>query len=227
MTRCKAFYDKWEKDPNFCDKSISTVQRIDHYLDLVHEIEAEGADIGAIYRKFPEAAAREVLKAGDEKREEIIQNTASMIKRGEKVSPADIRTWSGVESPPIGTKRSPDNEVKEKVSIVQDEDGYVEKRPIEPVDTTAKYTLAAQQKAKEAEVDANGFFVTTPAKSQAQIRKENMALLEEACDLMLSRMPSARYVTIIELAMSEFPGEFPTKSQVISAALDLFNARKK
>jgi len=88
-------------------------------------------------------------------------------------------------------------------------------------------SLAAQQKAKEPEVDANGFFVTTPAKSQAQIRKENLALLEESCDLMLSRMPSARYVTIIELAMSEFPGEFPTKSQVISAALDLFNARKK
>ena len=88
-------------------------------------------------------------------------------------------------------------------------------------------SLLAREKAKEPEVDANGFFVTTPAKSQAQIRKENLALLEESCDLMLSRMPSARYVTIIELAMSEFPGEFPTKSQVISAALDLFNARKK
>jgi hypothetical protein len=88
-------------------------------------------------------------------------------------------------------------------------------------------SLFAREKAKEPEVDANGFFVTTPAKSQAQIRKENLALLEESCDLMLSRMPSARYVTIIELAMSEFPGEFPTKSQVISAALDLFNARKK
>ena len=66
-----------------------------------------------------------------------------------------------------------------------------------------------------------------PIKTQDQIRKENMILLEDACELMLSRMPSVRFTTIIELAMSEFPGEFPTKSQVISAALDLFNGRKK
>lgn len=120
MTRCQAFYDKWERDPNFCDKSISTVKRIDHYLDLVHEIEAEGADVGAIYKMFSESVAREVFNLDGTKRKDIVFNAAGKIKRGERVTVSDIRAWAGIV--PIGRKLTPDNGVKQKepVSITTD-----------------------------------------------------------------------------------------------------------
>ena len=153
--------------------------------------------------------------------------TAKDIKKIIDIATTEIRMERPAEAPPEKSeeKKEPAPEIKPPKK--KNNAGNYQPGELTPTNLPPQPSLAAQQKAKEPEVDANGFFVTTPAKSQAQIRKENLALLEESCDLMLSRMPSARYVTIIELAMSEFPGEFPTKSQVISAALDLFNARKK
>ena len=155
------------------------------------------------------------------------QLTEKDIKKIIDIATTEIRMERPAEAPPENSeeKKEPAPEIKPPKK--KNNAGNYQPGELTPTNLPPQPSLAAQQKAKEPEVDANGFFVTTPAKSQAQIRKENLALLEESCDLMLSRMPSARYVTIIELAMSEFPGEFPTKSQVISAALDLFNARKK
>ena len=64
-------------------------------------------------------------------------------------------------------------------------------------------------------------------KTQEQIRKEKMALLEEACELMLDRMSSTRFRGIIAQAIEDSPREYENASSVIAAALDLFNARKK
>ena len=54
-----------------------------------------------------------------------------------------------------------------------------------------------------------------------------MALLEEACELMLDRMSSTRFRGIIAQAIEDSPREYENASSVIAAALDLFNARKK
>jgi hypothetical protein len=38
MTRCTEFYDKWEKDPNFCELSESEISRLDRYRKLVNDL---------------------------------------------------------------------------------------------------------------------------------------------------------------------------------------------
>lgn len=39
MVRCDEFYSKWRKAGNFCEKHPATAAAIDHYLDLLPEIE--------------------------------------------------------------------------------------------------------------------------------------------------------------------------------------------
>lgn len=98
--RCADFYEKWKRDPNWCQKSPDAVRQIDHYLGLVAELETHGAEPAAIYKKFPEAVAREVLKIKEEEiKETVLHNAAGMIKRGEKVSKSDILVWAGIEKP--------------------------------------------------------------------------------------------------------------------------------
>jgi len=122
MVRCADFYEKWKKDPNWCEKSPKAVEQIDHYLALVEEIADKNVDPIAIYKQFPEGATREVYNLKGDQRAEIVTNVAGKIKRGEKVSPLDIKTWLGIESKPTPksdeTKRTivpnvtPDVEVK-------------------------------------------------------------------------------------------------------------------
>jgi hypothetical protein len=106
--RCADFYEKWKKDPNWCEKSPEAVRQIDHYLELVAQIEVEGVELAAIYKRFPERAAREVLKIKDEElKRTVLHNAAGMIKRGEKVSKSDILVWSGIEKPSPEKPRNP------------------------------------------------------------------------------------------------------------------------
>jgi len=99
MVRCSEFYERWKRHPNFCEKSPATVSRIDHYLAMVEDLESTGIDVALVYKNFPEGVAREVLKITDPKIvESVIVNAAGMIKRGSKVSPADIKAWAGIES---------------------------------------------------------------------------------------------------------------------------------
>ena len=195
MTRCQAFYEKWEKDPNFCNKSLATVQRIDHYLDLVHELQAEGADVGAIYRKFPESTAREVLKLGSEKRKEIIQNSAAMIKRGEKVCYLDIRAWSDVQSPPIGGKVTPDHEVKPKSEPLHEP----ESTKTVPIVQTLKEKMVTQQPEF---FDTSSTSASIPtAKTPEQIKGDEMNLLAE---VLLDLMPKSIQLIVTDV-MREHP----------------------
>ena len=65
MTRCVDFYRKWEKDPNWCEKTRGAVSQINSYLELVTEISSRGIDKEVIYAKFPETAARPVISIKD------------------------------------------------------------------------------------------------------------------------------------------------------------------
>ena len=184
MVRCADFYEKWKRDPNWCEKSPKAVEQIDHYLALCDEVAEQGADSVAIYKLLPERVARDVVILKAEIRKSVVKNIAGMIKRGEKVSSGDVDTWTGIISNPTSKsdvkkrtmvpKPTPDHGVKEKVSIVQDEDGHVEKRPIEPTKILSPQpSLAAQMKAKD-----DGFFIPTtpdPAKAKSA-RMEELAV---------------------------------------------------
>ena len=101
MVRCADFYEKWKKDPNWCEKSPDTVDLIDHYLELVDELKEYGIDPIAIYKKFPEGIARVVMKITDDTTHaKVIKNIAGKIKRGDKVSQSDVNTWLGLAEKP-------------------------------------------------------------------------------------------------------------------------------
>ena len=126
MTRCADFYEKWKKDPNWCEKSPETTRLIDHYLELVSVLESHGVELAAIYKKFPEDAARGVFKVKDKSlKEEVIKNIIGKLKRGEKVTNSDISTWAGIErkakKPTIVGSLTPDSEVK-KSNILEKPD---------------------------------------------------------------------------------------------------------
>lgn len=145
--RCADFYEKWKKDPNWCQKSPDTVREIDHYLSLVGELENLGVETAAIYKKFPEGVARDILKIKDEKiRASVMGNTAGMIRRGEKVSSADVKVWAGLEERP--RKITPcTGEKKTAIAVSSTPDhGVKTKNSDDPAPVTEPRTLADQMR---------------------------------------------------------------------------------
>jgi hypothetical protein len=108
--RCIDFYKKWEKDPNWCEKTRTAVAQINSYLDLVSEINTRGIDKDIIYAKFPEGAARPVFKIEDpEIRVKILNYLCACLNRSEKIQAGDlnnlIRSYEGKEKPEINVEQ--------------------------------------------------------------------------------------------------------------------------
>lgn len=81
MTRCKEFYDKWERDPNWCEKDPSVTSRIDSYFDLLRELKDKGApDLPK--GKIPERAIRPLFAIKDQNhRDKAISHIISALNR--------------------------------------------------------------------------------------------------------------------------------------------------
>jgi hypothetical protein len=102
--RCIDFYHKWEKDPNWCEKTKGAVTQINSYLDLVSEISSRGIDKDIIYAKFPDGAARPVISIKDpEIRVKVLNYLCSCLNRSEKVQAGDLKnlisSYEGKEKP--------------------------------------------------------------------------------------------------------------------------------
>lgn len=65
MTRCKEFYDKWEKEPNWCEKCPDAVKLIDNYIKLTKELENLGIPKETTLVGLTERAARPLLAEKD------------------------------------------------------------------------------------------------------------------------------------------------------------------
>lgn len=121
---------------------------------------------------------------------------------------------------------------KEKVSVVQDEDGYIKTRPIEPVKPAAippPLPPGAPMKAvlERDEIILAEALKHTPPKTQEQVRKEKAEQLDISVNAMLDLMPSTRFRSIINEKMEQNPGEFKTSAEVIARALDYFAEKWK
>jgi len=57
LTRCRDFYERWSRDPNWCEHSPSTVSQINAYITLVSELEQMGCDREFAIAKMSEGAA--------------------------------------------------------------------------------------------------------------------------------------------------------------------------
>lgn len=53
MTRCEEFYEKWKRDPNWCEKSPVAVSRINRYITVT--------EVYPIFKNFSERSLRPLL----------------------------------------------------------------------------------------------------------------------------------------------------------------------
>jgi hypothetical protein len=56
MVRCAEFYERWKKDPNWCEKSKGSVSKIDAYLKVCEELTKRGVEEEFLFRNFTEGA---------------------------------------------------------------------------------------------------------------------------------------------------------------------------
>jgi len=116
MTRCPEYYQKWEKDPNWCNLCASSVSQIESYIDLVNRLEEAGAPRKFTYVKLSENHSRDfrhhLKKSNDDDQKTIIKRVADVIKNpdSKKVTPAQLNDFSLYRPIPVGIVRIPSTE---------------------------------------------------------------------------------------------------------------------
>ncbi len=92
MTRCPEFYEKFERDGNFCGLSAPAISQIKAYRELIEKIVKAGIEKNTAYEKFPERAAREVTSLkDDETRLKALNHVVSVLKKGNSVTSAELK----------------------------------------------------------------------------------------------------------------------------------------
>ena len=91
--RCEAFYEKWKKDPNWCNKTKSAVNDIDNHLELVDLCEKEfGIDTASAMADFSERASRPIRREKDQNvQTRAIKKVAQRLRDGKKVTTKDAQ----------------------------------------------------------------------------------------------------------------------------------------
>ena len=116
MTRCPEYYQKWEKDPNWCNLCASSVSQIESYIDLVNRLEEAGAPRKFTYVKLSENHSRDfrhhLKKSNDDDKKTMIKRVADVIKNpdSKKVTPAQLNDFSLYRPIPVGIARIPSTE---------------------------------------------------------------------------------------------------------------------
>ncbi|MCJ7443744.1 MAG: hypothetical protein MUO26_04300 [Methanotrichaceae archaeon] len=108
MVRCDEFYEKWKGAPNFCDKSPTTVDRIEKYLDLFLLVQEEVAKSEILNERplpmgelLTERASRPILNMKDSEKQrkvvqQIVKRAVEQILDG-KSSPIHVTTPEVIE----------------------------------------------------------------------------------------------------------------------------------
>lgn len=113
MTRCPEFYDKYEKDGNFCGLSPSAITQIKAYNEMRETIGKHIPDRAFIVENFPEYAARAIANCAkdNETKTKALNYVVSCLKRGEKVTHNDLeKTIKGWLKPgSCAVEKHPDN----------------------------------------------------------------------------------------------------------------------
>jgi len=62
MVHCADFYEKWKKNPNWCNKCPSSVFTIEKYLEMIKKLDDAGIPEGIAYAKITENQVRKIPK---------------------------------------------------------------------------------------------------------------------------------------------------------------------
>lgn len=130
MTRCKEFYIKWEKDPNWCQKCPKTVRQINAYFTVIGELEARGVSKDTVYKYLTERAARPIITLKDtDLRDKVLVKIAESIKQNQKLSLHDVKNLvsatkiklSDIRSGTMVPLNSSNSGKEERIPLVKDE----------------------------------------------------------------------------------------------------------
>ncbi len=99
MTRCLEFYEKFDRDGNFCGLSKSTVSQILSYKEILNDLHDESVDKKFAIANFTEGASRPLHKIRENKGlyNKVLVLIADHLKKGDAVSAGDVETWIALE----------------------------------------------------------------------------------------------------------------------------------
>jgi len=92
MTRCEEFYEKWKRDPNWCEKSRAEVYRINKYIETL--------DAYPGLEKVTATALRPILdrKMDEETKKKLLSTIETQAKSGVPVTSSDIEILVGAST---------------------------------------------------------------------------------------------------------------------------------
>lgn len=135
MTRCAEFWDKWEREPNFCGLSPQSISEIKGYLELRDKVIKMGVAKAVFYESCPSGACRPVLRLADDgTRTEATNYIISCLKRGEKVTQGDLKGFVDMRLKKEAVcKVTPKNEGEGTQMRTQEPAPVKESLPVAPV----------------------------------------------------------------------------------------------
>lgn len=136
LTRCVEWYDKFEKDGDFCHLSPAGISSVKAYNELRVKIAQHIPDKAFVVDNFPEGAARPLIHCkDDETRVKGLNYVIDCLNRKEKVTAGDLQTtingWLKPNSCPVVKKESNPGHVSKNFTNVK---SPREQKPILPVE---------------------------------------------------------------------------------------------
>jgi hypothetical protein len=122
MGRCEDFYNKWRRDPNWCEKSPGAVSQINAYIEVIDLLEADGIPQSFTIVNLPEGVARPIVSIRDPVvKDAVLAMVRTSLKSKKKyrevmqkgdpdcgtISSADIRSIIKAASPAKEPYRTP------------------------------------------------------------------------------------------------------------------------
>ena len=155
MTRCVEWYDKFEKDGDFCHLSPAGISSVKAYNELRAKIAHHIPDKAFVVDNFPEGAARPLIHCkDDETRVKGLNYVIDCLARKEKVTAGDLQTtingWLKPNACTVVKKGGNPGHVSKNFTNVKSPS---EQKPILPVEkpiiAPLHPSLAQQQAAKQ------------------------------------------------------------------------------
>jgi predicted HNH restriction endonuclease len=92
VTRCAEFYEKWNRDPNWCEKNQRTVEHIDNYIGILNTFEKRGIAKKLVVPRLSEYVARSLFeKKNKQIKDQLIERLADILRSGKRCTSSDMK----------------------------------------------------------------------------------------------------------------------------------------
>ena len=210
MTRCTKFHHLYDEVGNFCGMSPTSMSYYKAYREIVKKLVDLGLEEDLVFENFPEGPGRIISSIkDDETRTKAINYVLACLENKEKVTEGDlkatVKAWRDHE---LGTcTTSKPSTRSEKLTNVNNEaqtTPEIAKEPQSEKPTESApvaQTLAEKMKAKDPELDADGFIIISKS-APADPAKVKSARMEELAEELLALYPPTFQTTVTDIIRS-------------------------